>query len=98
MGERRRSIRLKSFLRGCVYFNNGQSSADCFVRDISHDGARIIFSDNLSIPDSVQLHIPDKRRTICARVKWRRGNEIGLAFSENARKQKEKPYTLKQIA
>jgi len=82
MGERRRSTRQKSFLRGCVYFNNGRSSADCLVRDISHEGARIIFSDHVSIPDVVQLHIPDKRQTKRALVKWRRGNELGLAFSQ----------------
>jgi len=82
MGERRRSTRQKSFLRGCVYFNNGQCSVDCLVRDISHEGARIIFSDHVRIPDVVQLHIPDKKRTLRAWVKWRRGNELGLAFSQ----------------
>jgi hypothetical protein len=44
MAERRRSVRKKSFLRGCVYFNKRRSAIDCLIRDISDQGARIIFS------------------------------------------------------
>lgn len=84
MDERRRSIRQKSFLRGRVYFNSGRNSVDCLIRDISHEGARIIFSDPVNIPDVVQLYIPDKMRTVSARVQWRHGNKIGLAFFQTA--------------
>jgi hypothetical protein len=58
---------------GRIYFDSG--------REVSYEGARIIFSDPTNIPDVVQLCIPDKKRTVSARVQWRRGNEIGLAFS-----------------
>jgi len=84
MNERRRSIRQRSFLRGCVYFNNGRNSVDCLIRDISYEGARIIFSDPVNIPDVVQLNIPDKKRTVPASVQWRHGNKIGLAFLQAA--------------
>lgn len=84
MGERRRSVRQKSLLRGCVYFNKHRGSVDCLIRDISHQGARIIFSSTVNVPDRVDLYIPQKEQTVRARVKWRHGYEIGLVFSESA--------------
>jgi len=85
MEERRRSIRQKCFLRGRVYYDGGRKSVDCLIRDISYyEGARIIFYDPVNIPDVVQLYIPDKKRTFSARVQWRHGNKVGLAFSQAA--------------
>ena len=84
MSERRRSTRQKSFLRGCVYFNKRRQAVDCLIRDISDVGARIIFSDTVSVPDRVDLYIPQKEQTLRAHVQWRHGDEIGLAFPESA--------------
>jgi PilZ domain len=81
MGERRNSRRLKSFLRGFVYFDKRRGTMSCLVRDFSGDGARIIFSEAVTIPDMINLHIPQKNQTLRARVTWRRGDEIGLGFS-----------------
>jgi len=80
MGERN-SRRLKSFLRGFVYFDKRRGTMSCLVRDLSGDGARIIFSEAVTIPDMINLHIPQKNQTLRARVTWRRGDEIGLGFS-----------------
>jgi len=80
MSERRKSTRQKSFLRGCIYFNNRRSATDCLIRDISSTGARLIFSDTVSIPDLVELYIPQKEQTLRARVQWRHGDEVGIAF------------------
>jgi hypothetical protein len=81
MGERRNSRRLKSFLRGFVYFDKRRGTMSCLVRDLSDIGARIIFSETVTIPDMINLHIPQKNQTVRARVTWRRGDEIGLGFS-----------------
>jgi len=81
MGERRNSRRLKSFLRGFVYFDKRRGAMSCLVRDLSVEGARIIFSEAVTIPDMTNLHIPQKNHTVRARVTWRRGDEIGLGFS-----------------
>jgi len=83
--ERRRATRQKSFLRGCVYFNNRRNAFDCLIRDISDGGARIIFSDTVSVPDVVELYIPQKEQNMRARVQWRHGDEIGLAFPDALR-------------
>jgi hypothetical protein len=83
MGERRRSPRQKSFLRGCVYFNKRRNALDCLIRDLSAEGARIIFSEAVNVPDVVDLYIPQKEQTVRARVQWRHGDEIGLAFPDH---------------
>jgi len=80
MSERRRNRRQKSFLRGFVYFDKRRGVMGCLIRDLGEDGARIIFSESVTIPDFVNLHIPQRNLTLRASVEWRRGDEIGLAF------------------
>jgi hypothetical protein len=80
MAERRNAARNKSFLRGCLYFNKRRSAVDCLIRDISDVGARVVFSDAVSVPDAVELYIPQKEQTLRAHVQWRHGEELGLAF------------------
>jgi hypothetical protein len=84
MSERRSARRQKSFLRGFVYFDKRRGVMSCLVRDLSAEGARIIFSEGVAIPDIVNLHVPQKDQTLRARVSWRRGDEIGLAFTAAA--------------
>jgi len=81
MGERRGSRRSKSFLRGFVYVSRKRGALACLIRDLSEKGARIIFSDTVTLPDVVELYIPQREQTLRARVQWRRNDEIGLAFS-----------------
>jgi PilZ domain len=82
--ERRRSSRKRSFLRGCIYFNKRRGAIDCLIRDISDDGARIIFSDTVNVPEFVDLYIPQKEQTVRAHLQWRHGDEIGLSFVDPA--------------
>jgi hypothetical protein len=81
MGEHRREPRQKSFLRGRIYFNNRNSTAECLVRDISTRGARIIFEDEVTIPDVVDLYIPQKDQNYRSHIVWRRGTEAGICFA-----------------
>ena len=83
MAERRRSVRKKSFLRGCVYLNKRRGALDCLIRDLSEQGARIIFSDAVNVPDVVDLYIPQKEQTLRAHVIWRHGQEVGTAFAQH---------------
>jgi hypothetical protein len=85
MGERRISRRSKSFLRGFVYVSKRRGALACLIRDMSEKGARIIFSDNVTLPDVVELYIPQREQTLRARVQWRRSDEIGLAFMADDR-------------
>lgn len=81
MEERRRVPRLKSLLRGRVYFNNHNSTVECLVRDISSHGARLALADDVTIPDVVELYVPQKDQTYRAHVIWRHGGETGIAFA-----------------
>src|SRR5581483_5523549 len=83
MAERRKTTRQKSFLRGCIYFNNRRSAVDCLIRDISENGARLLFSDAISIPDVIELYIPQKEQTLRAIVQRRHGEEVGVAFIDH---------------
>lgn len=85
MGERRGSRRSKSFLRGFVYVSRKRGALACLIRDLSEKGARIIFSDTVTLPDVVELYIPQREQTLRARVQWRRNDEIGLAFTVSER-------------
>ena len=80
--ERRRVARNKSFLRGMIYFNNRRNVVDCLIRDISEYGARLIFSDTVTVPDALDVYIPQKEQTLRAHVIWRNGLEIGVAFAQ----------------
>jgi len=97
VNERRRATRQKSFLRGCIYFNNRRSALDCLIRDISATGARLIFSDTVTIPDIVDLYIPQKERTLRAHVHWRHGDEVGVAFA-NAAQGSHQPAHVAELA
>ena len=82
--ERRKVSRNKSFLRGMIYFNNRRNVVDCLIRDISPYGARLIFSDAVTTPDSLDLYIPQKEQTLRIHVIWRHGQEVGVAFAPAA--------------
>jgi PilZ domain len=98
MSERRHARRLKSFLRGFVYFDKRRGALSCLIRDLSEVGARIIFSEGVTIPDIVNLHIPQKDQTLRARVSWRRGDEIGLAFTAAAADAPDPTELMKRVA
>ena len=78
--ERRKQTRLRVFLKGRVHFNNGASSLDCLVRDMSPIGARLVMSETATLPEKFDLFIPQKERTYRATLRWRREDGIGVTF------------------
>jgi hypothetical protein len=82
MNERRSRARQRSFLQGRIYFNNRRSSLDCLIRDFSDQGAKLTISDSVALPEIVELYIPHKDETYRAKVQWRTGFELGVAFNE----------------
>ncbi len=91
MNERRNSRRSESFLRGFVYVSRKRGGLACLIRDLSEKGARIVFSDTVTLPDVLDLHIPQREQTLRARVQWRRNDEIGLAFIDAERAAEPQP-------
>ena len=81
MEERRQIPRLKSLLRGRIYFNNRNSTLECLVRDITSNGARLAFGDDAIIPNLIELYVPHKDQVFRAHVVWQNGSEAGIAFA-----------------
>jgi hypothetical protein len=73
-------VRIRTFLKGMVYYDNRRASIECTIRDLSDTGARIAFTTLVTLPDNIELHIPQKEMTLPAQVRRRDGNEIGVSF------------------
>lgn len=84
MSELRRETRLRTFLKGRIIFNNGNSSMDCLIRDLSASGARLMLSQTATLPASFDLIIPAKGLTHKATLRWRKDDSIGVTFAEDA--------------
>jgi len=82
MDDKRSSPRLRSFLKGRVVFNGGQTSLECLIRDLSSTGARLELSASITLPDRFDLYLPHRETTSKVHVQWRRGNHIGVAFDQ----------------
>lgn len=74
------AIRQRTFLKGTLYYDNRRASIECIIRNISDSGARLTFEHPVIVPDNVELFIPHKQQTLCARVQRRGPNEVGIAF------------------
>lgn len=89
MLERRSLVRHKTFIKGRIYFNNRLSSMDCIVRDLTGAGARLEFSESVTLPSAFEVYIPNKDEYFHARVKWRRGDHLGVSWNaESAAREK----------
>ena len=79
--NKRRDPRQRALIGARIIFNQGSSTLDCVIRDLSEDGARLSMSDALTPPDEFDLFIPQKKATYRARVAWRRKEGLGVSFS-----------------
>lgn len=80
MVEARRAERVRSFLRARIAFNNGSTTIECTIKNISANGAKIEIGNTMSIPETFDLEIPQKGRTHRARLSWRNDTAIGVEF------------------
>jgi hypothetical protein len=82
MLERRQVQRGRTFLGGCIAFGHPGFTIDCVVRDMSPNGAKVIFSDAIPVPNEVDLVIERYGKTHRAHFVWRRGSEAGVVFPD----------------
>lgn len=76
------ALRVRTFLKGVVYYDNRSVSIECTVRDLSETGARVALETLVSVPDSIELYIPHRQRTYPARVVRRSAYELGVVFED----------------
>lgn len=80
MQERRSVPRGRSYLGAKVVFNHRYCSMDCLIRDMSSHGAKLIFTNTVTVPDELDLEIRKTSETRRVKVVWRRGDEAGVQF------------------
>ena len=83
MIERREHARDKVIYGGVASLDDGKTTKDCVVRNLSDHGAQIEFGKTrLSLNERMALTIARKGRSFLARIVWWRDNFIGVAFGE----------------
>ncbi|MCW6512483.1 PilZ domain-containing protein [Lichenifustis flavocetrariae] len=80
MLERRTDQRNRTYLGGRILFNHRSNSLDCLVRNMSPNGAKIVFSGSVVVPSEFELSVNLKGESVPARVQWRTETEAGLVF------------------
>jgi uncharacterized protein YceH (UPF0502 family) len=80
--NRRDKPRLRSFMAATVLYNNGQSTLDCVIRNISEDGAKLALPAEVALPDRFDLAVPQRNKTYRATMAWRRGGEVGVSLED----------------
>lgn len=80
---KRHSVRARRLLQALCIFNNGSSSLDVAVRDISESGARLVADGLHFLPQIFELQIRESDGRYSARrarLVWTNGRTAGLEF------------------
>ncbi|MDR3462042.1 MAG: PilZ domain-containing protein [Beijerinckiaceae bacterium] len=80
MQERRKTHRGRTYLGSTIAFNNRCSTIDCMVRNMSQNGAKLVFAHPVTCPDEFDLMIPQKGDSRRVRIVWRQEMEAGVVF------------------
>jgi len=81
--EHRASPRQRTLKGGRIVINDGFSTFQCTVRNLSETGARLKVASIIGIPETFQLVMDDGRKFAC-NVVWKTEAEIGVQFDQPA--------------
>jgi hypothetical protein len=77
--HRRREPRHRTHLRsGYITDVLHRFICDCFIRDYSTKGARLILPRDILAPNRIWFFDDEVKKPVMADVRWRRGQEIGI--------------------
>ncbi|SFV36342.1 PilZ domain-containing protein [Devosia crocina] len=77
--ERRQTHRQRTLKGGRIVTNDGHSTFDCTVRNLSGEGAKLIVTSIIGIPQRFGLAMHDGRSFSCETI-WHTETEIGVRF------------------
>ncbi len=77
--DKRTTPRQRTLKKGRIVFNDGRSTIDCLVRNLSAGGAKLEVPSSVGIPDDFDLVMADGSTKRC-RVAWRKLTEIGVSY------------------
>jgi PilZ domain len=80
--DRRKFVRRLTLKGGRLAYDCGSQTTDCLIRDLSEGGARIQVADVHCIPSELLLSFDDGRGSRSCFVRWRRGNALGIEFTD----------------
>ena len=81
--EEKRIIRRQRVLKGGkIIFADGNSVVDCVIRNLSVAGARLVVPTTVGLPQEFTLLDSHSGRSYIAKVAWRRGETMGVEFSD----------------
>jgi hypothetical protein len=80
MNEQRRSERRKTFMGGRLVYSQNFAAADCVVKNLGDEGARLTVRGDTAVPEKFCLEIPRLSISLPVRVAWRDGDGVGVAF------------------
>jgi hypothetical protein len=81
--EKRRSARFRRLRQARCVFNQGTSTLDVTLRDLSPQGARIIGDALIALPPTFEIRLPDGFGGYSARqarLVWAKGASAGVEF------------------
>ena len=78
--EHRREHRKRTLKQGRVVLSDS-TAIDCSLRDMSDNGARLVFAGAVSLPDEFRLYNVSDKVIVPVRLKWQRGLEAGVKFT-----------------
>lgn len=79
MSDNRDAQRQRILKGGKIVFNDGRSTIDCTVRNLSAGGARLRVPSVIGIPDAFELRISETTTHQCT-IAWRKPDELGVKF------------------
>jgi hypothetical protein len=77
--DKRAFARRRVLKGGRITFNDGRSTIDCTVRDLSDGGAKLRVASVIGVPDHFRLVVTGGEIYEC-RVVHRKENELGVSF------------------
>jgi hypothetical protein len=88
--EEKRIIRRQRVLKGGkIIFADGNSVVDCVIRNLSAAGARLEVPTTVGFPQEFTLIDSHSGRSYIAKVAWRRGETMGVEFSDQPEEEDE---------
>jgi len=78
--ERRTELRRRAFKGASLSFDKGLGAFECVARNLSADGAKLVFGDALGVPARYSLRVFGDAGWREAEVRWRGPSEVGVGM------------------
>jgi two-component system cell cycle response regulator len=78
--EHRQGHRRRTLKQGRAVLSD-TTVIDCKLRDMSEDGAHLVFGGAISLPETFRLYNASDKLMVPVKLQWQRGLEAGVSFA-----------------